>query len=434
MPIPIIALVAGLGGAAFVWALSNDGKKSGGGGGGAPGALPGAGQGGSPDPNAAMKAWFSVRPNGVIALRPERQPELTAVLSQKFVSPSTVANVPAGSVLIHEVNTNGKPALQWCAEQGAMGKHVLLSLDPKVPIMAPVSPGDELTWANANRGQFGLIAEAGTPQGGGMPGGGAQGGQQQGGFNVPGVGTIPINFPGGFPGMPGGGQQQPPPQGQPQNQPASSTQPAPPQTIDTPWGPFQVPGGFGIPGAQQPPQGQGAPAPPPPQNGGQQAPGGIVLPGGFTIPGGVIPGGAIPGMPPQQGGGANGAVIETATGPWPAAYVHKIRQGDIASKIAQHYTGDFTRAEEIRALNNLTKKGSGANTYYEPWKLNQLIKLPTDWPVVQKGPPPQQGGSSRSLTVAGDDAEGVLLQVAKKRGAKKVLTALAQTKAKRGAK
>jgi hypothetical protein len=112
----------------------------------------------------------------------------------------------------------------------------------------------------------------------------------------------------------------------------------------------------------------------------------------------------IPGMP-QPGGGTTptppGAVDPYGVG---SPYLFKVRPGDIPSALAQWYTGDFMRAEELRALNGLQKVGSGAQTYYTPWNVGQVVKLPLTWNVAKGLPAP--GSGSQPATPGQGQASG----------------------------
>lgn len=269
---------------------------------------------------------------------------------------------PPGSVKYDAVPTTN-PVLTWIQMQtsSSSNKHVLMSTQG--PYLAAVKPGDEVLWCNPQVKQWALLAQS---QGAGASPGGGQG------VNVPGFGTIPIPGGFGFPGTTipantsdgGGGGG------------GNSDAPAPGTPIQTPIGPVTIPG---VPGFNMPANGGQ-------QNGEQQQPGNTGAPAPGTViqtPLGPV---TIPGVP--AGGGGNGG--GGGTGEWPADHTFYIRPGDIASAIAHWYTGNFARAEELRALNNLTKVGSGANTQYVPWQIGQKLKLPLDW-NTSKGMPPPNG-------------------------------------------
>lgn len=356
LPVFVIAAVAG---AALLWAANKE--KAGASG----GALPPS----STPPIGGPDDWFTTAPNGVLVVRPEKQSLLFAVLQQKFVdvAPLAAADVPPGATVrvLDAPAPNTFPALGWIAGQcNTARKHVILSLDNARPMLAAVAPGTETTWCAASLRRWALIAEA---QGvaAAAPTSAPAGGQT---INVPGFGTVTLpNMPAGTPAAPGGGTV------------PASTQPSatPPTSIEVPgFGTIPLPGMPGAEPSQPTPSAPtpGAPAP-------VQTPWGpVVPPAGFpTVPG-------LPSAPTTPGSmpGGTGLPGDVA---WPAQFTHTIRPGDIASKLAQWYTGNFQRAYDLVPLNNLTIVGSGPKTYFTPWKVGQVLKLPLDWNVAKGRPP-----------------------------------------------
>lgn len=232
----------------------------------------------------------------------------------------------------------------------------------------------------------------------GMPGGppagappGQGGAAPPGTLNIPGLGNVPI--PAGFP-MPAGfpGSTVPASSTTPEGGGGEQGAPPPGTTVDTPLGPMQIPSipGFNTPQGQPAGGGGGGGTQPQQPDPGAPAPGTTVNTplGPMQIP-------SVPGLnaPDDSNGG------QPTPSTWPADHWHTIRAGDIASRIAQWFTGNFARAEELRSINNLTKQGSGNATYYTPWKVGQKLKLPLDW-NTSKGPMPP--ATTAGLSIIGD--------------------------------
>lgn len=240
--------------------------------------------------------------------------------------------------------------------------------------------------------------QPGQPQGQGAPAGFQMPTQFQNPFGGPPL-QNPFNPPPpGQPGQPG----QPPNQGQAQ-------QPQFPRSIPNPFGgpAFQVPD---VPGLNAPaqPGGPAAPSSPP----GQPAP-----PAPFAIPGlqSTPPAGWPQGIPWPGAPGAPGqqAAPPPAPPPFsppaptapfsppPGATVYKnpsdglwrhvIRQGDIATQLAQSYTGDFSRWKELGPPNQLTLVYQDSQPYgFNPWRLGQVLILPQGWDASKGAAPINQ--------------------------------------------
>lgn len=368
--------------------------------------------------------WYHVSPDGVIAVKPDKQGLVYAILSDKWVAPVQEQNAPSVSVSVMPAtvpqtgSASAAAALPWIAAQCQAGRHVIICINPARSLMAAVFPGEEKAWCGQNRSEkWALLAEA-QPTAGGFP--------IPGGTGVPGVPGVPT------------------PPGQPWTPPAPGV-PTPGVPAAPSGGSIVLPGGIvipipGVPGSTVPggptvPAGTtttpppAPPAPPAPPTPGVEVP---PLSGTFPIPG--MPGGGIPipGVPggvviPGYPGGATtptpgttttpptnmGPTVPTSTGagPWPAAFVHTIRPGDIASRLAEHYTGNFLKAYDLQKLNKLQIVGKGKDTQFVPWKVGQVLALPLDWNVA-KGPPGvtayalKKAISGKPATVAGDDEQG----------------------------
>jgi len=81
---------------------------------------------------------------------------------------------------------------------------------------------------------------------------------------------------------------------------------------------------------------------------------------------------------------------------------YRIRSGDIPYYLARYYTGDGARTKEILAVNGemkaVTKDGT---TYYQPWNVGSIIRLPASWNVPSKplSKPATTTASSEPYTV-----------------------------------
>lgn len=370
MALPLVVPL--LAGAAFLALALSDDKKGGGGGGPAP--FPGGGGGGGDD-------WFTVSPTGALMLKPERQPQVYATLSSQFIAgPVPPGTYGPSDAVQYNTSPGASAVLAWISnETRAKGNIVIMSTT--MPYLASVPKGQELQWCQPSMRKWAVLA---APESLSMPAGGAT---QPGTYNVPGIGPVTI------PGM--GGQQQQPGQqpGQQQQQPGGMPQPG--QTIQTPFGPVTVPAIPGVNAPQQqpgqpPPQQQPGPTTPAPANPGGASPPPAGTPintpwGPMTVP--SIPGVNAPATPTGP----------STAGPWPADHMFTVRAGDMPSKMAQWYTGDFTQAEALRSLNGLVSHGSGSGVYYTPWYPGQQLKLPMNWNVA-KGPPPLGSSSTPSTS------------------------------------
>lgn len=392
MPLPVF-VIAAVAGAALLWAANKE--KAGPG-----GALPPS----STPPIGGPDDWFTTAPNGVLVVRPEKQSLLFAVLQQKFVdvAPLAAADVPPGATVrvLDAPAPNSFPALGWIAGQcNTAHKHVILSLDNSRPMLAAVTPGAELQWCAASLRRWALIAEA---QGVTTPTSSPQGGQGGQVVNVPGFGPMTIpNMPGmpATPAAPGG------------TVPASSTPSAtPPTSIEVPgFGTIPLPG---MPGAApaQPTPNAPTPSTPTPSTPSTPTPGSTVQTpwGPVAVPPGLP---TVPGLPSTPSAPTPAAPGLPGNVAWPAQFTHTIRPGDIASRLAQWYTGNFMRAYDLVPLNNLTIVGKGPQTQFVPWQVGQVLKLPLDWNTA-KGVPPlsaadivkaaQVKKAQKAAVVAGD--------------------------------
>ena len=83
-----------------------------------------------------------------------------------------------------------------------------------------------------------------------------------------------------------------------------------------------------------------------------------------------------------------------------AAYTHTIRSGDIASRLAQWYTGSAYRWQELSRTNPELKLvlQNGQPYGYSPWRIGQILVLPPGWDG-SKGPPVQTMSAPRSSPV-----------------------------------
>ena len=96
----------------------------------------------------------------------------------------------------------------------------------------------------------------------------------------------------------------------------------------------------------------------------------------------------VQGLKDQQSGGS----------PW------TIRAGDIASRLALHYTGNGARWKEIPAVNpGMQVKTHNGTTTLDPWMVGTKILLPVSWQVWNKKPPPVARGSSAKPPTAPTD-------------------------------
>lgn len=357
MAVPLLPIAIAAATGLVLWAASSDEKKKPPAGPLPPGSqpvppgmpkVPPLAPPGMPQPD---ESWFYVTPTGVLALRPERRGDMLAIAAQKFVgAPLYGPNYPPATNRVVGPGESVQPLTQWAQmEASGKGRNILLGLQE--PIVASVAPGEEVVWAAASRKQFAVVFDA------------ASAGQ--------------------VPGVPG------------PTQPGSTTPAQPGQTIQIPGlPPITLPPGVsvpGVPGGPTVPASTTTPDPsqPQPQQPTPTPPG---MPAPFPFPQTPAPTPAPPGTP------GGGVMVPTSTGPWPASHVHKIRPGDLPSKIAQWYTGSFQRADELRALNNLKKVGVGSQTYYIPWSVGQLVKLPTDWDTSKGPPAPLKGGSGVPAT------------------------------------
>ncbi len=365
-----------------------------------------------------MSGMLLVAPNQVVVVNPAMAAWVMQGLAQQSATP-----IPGSAInqatLSQQAAPNAPNALAWAQGQAAQGKIVLLGIEGNNSLAA-VIPGQEVTLANVNQRRWAVLLE---PPGASLP--------------LPGGGSVP-NLPGpnyGPPSQPGGGTpagpgyqtppgdqgtnyvpgQQPgpfdplgqlgkilkpylpPQQGQPSSpgQPQSQGPTAPagytpgqgggPGTLNIPGlGTWNVPN---LPGQTPAPGGDGPPLPSSTDPNQPPPPGTIPIPGlgnipnpfpGLQIPGLPPPGGTIP--PSSNGAGVRppGATVWLGTD---GRYRYAIRSGDIASRMAQWFTGNFARWRELEQVNPVLKlvMQNGAPYGYTPWRLDQVLVLPPGW-------------------------------------------------------
>ena len=333
MALPGVVLLGLAAAAALLLASRDDDDAPSGG--GAPGGI------GGPD----LASFLEIK-NGRIQVKPSYQAFFVSELAKGYAvdtsedaGGSVAALIPISQMGAAQA-AGGVDAVAsaWMAAELAKGRSILMAIDGRQLLRSAI-PSVVTAYASPSKEEWAVLADP--------PAAGA---------------SVPIPGQGGGATIPGGGA----------TLPGGGTVPAGGATLDDildQLAGLQVPG---APGGE----GQG------PVTGPAPDPLGDLLGqlGQGQIPGMPLPGGGVP-TPP-------GAVDPYGVG---SPYLFRIRPGDIPSKLAQWYTGDFMRAEELRALNGLQKVGSGAQTYYTPWNVGQVVKLPTTWNVAKGLPAPGSG-------------------------------------------
>lgn len=311
-----------------------------------------------------MQGMLLVGPNGVVIVDPRVAPWVLQSLQNQFV-------VPSGNALFEEValsETGGPgytPALVWAQAKAAAGKIVLILINGGKGLAA-VQPGQEVALCQRSAEHYAVLLEppalpVGVPGGGGVPG--VSQGPNGPAVTIPGVGTIPLpNF---NPGAQGGSQGGTVPGSYTPHGPSSPSSPENPFPSLPNFGPGSTPGTVNVPGI-----------------------GDVQIPqipgfGGSSVPAPPGPGGTPPvGLPSSP---ASGQV--TFLGP-DGLWRHTIRPGDIASRLAQWYRGNALAWRELEQTNpnlQLVLQG-GQPLGYNPWRVGQVLVLPTGWDG-SKGPP-----------------------------------------------
>jgi hypothetical protein len=355
-----------------------------------------------------MAGMLIVAPNGVVVVNPSMAAWVMDGLSKESATP--IPGSPIGQATLGALAVNAPNALAWAQQQAATGKIVLLGIEGNNSLAA-VPPGQEVSLAQKSNHKWAVLLEPpsassplGIPGGPGAPPIVSTGPDGQTTVNIPGLPPIPVS-PGGqaSPGQPQPGGGQTAPAGY---VPGQNGQPG---TFNIPGlGTIAIPPVFG-------PQGQGGAAPPNPQQ--PSDPNAIppFVPGDGTTPpifGGWPPPGfpnipglpSLPGAPPGPGGTApaqgnrpQGATVWMGND---GRYRYAIRSGDIASRMAQWFTGNFARWRELEQVNpELKLVLQGGKPYgYTPWRLDQVLVLPPGWDG-SKGPQVQTVAGGAGIAV-----------------------------------
>lgn len=282
--------------------------------------------------------------NGVVQVRPDKLVGILGWLNAYFatpVPPNAEVATYGGSQASLSTTPGAESAVATIGRYAALGQHTLINIDGGPPKLWFVPRGAELAVAKLMPGEGGkwaLLVEGSSAAVPMTPGVPGQG-MSPGGV-APGVSQTPggPTIPGSYnPGGAAGGQ-----------------------TVNIPGiGPVTIPA---IPGMPEVPPIQG------------QAPPAVVVPPG------------VPGMTDVPG-------IAT-----PATYT--LQKGDIASRMAERFTGDFSRWKELGLTNaelvivNEDRKPvaqyGGAAFGFLPWKPGQPVILPPGWDITR--PLKQAGG------------------------------------------